>query len=174
MSKEEIKLSETAEGALRANVEGILQDLAEGTGGFHISNTNNFKPGAEKIAADIAGYYELTYTPPPFAFDGSFRPIEVRVARKDVTVHTRNGYFALPPGEASAVFPYEVPLLGALSVESRPHDFQLRAGALRFGDAADGRARHQDRGRGADRRPGDDHRRAGRAGTASTSPSSPR
>jgi hypothetical protein len=138
VSKGEIKLSETAEGALRANVEGILQDLAEGTGGFHISNTNNFKPGAEKIAADIAGYYELTYTPPPFPFDGSFRPIEVRVARKDVAVHTRNGYFALPPGEDSAVFPYEVPLLGALSVETPPEDFHLRAGALRFGDAATG------------------------------------
>lgn len=138
VSKAEIKLSETAEGALRANVEGILQDLAEGTGGFHVSNTNNFKPGAEKIAADIAGYYELTYTPPPFPFDGTFRSIEVRVARKDVTVHTRNGYFALPPGEASAVFPYEVPLLGALSVEEPPDDLTLRAGALRFGEASTG------------------------------------
>jgi VWFA-related protein len=138
VSKEEIKISETAEGALRANVEGILQDLAEGTGGFHVSNTNNFKPGAEKIAADIAGYYELTYTPPPFSFDGTFRAIEVRVARKDVSVHTRNGYFALPPGEASAVFPYEVPLLGALSVDAPPDDFDLRAGALRFGDSESG------------------------------------
>jgi VWFA-related protein len=135
VSKEEIKLSETAEGALRANVEGILQDLAEGTGGFHVANTNNFKPGAEKIAADIAGYYELTYTPPPFPFDGTFRAIEVEVAREDVTVHTRSGYFALPPGEASAVFPYEVPLLGALSVDDPPHDFHLRAGALRFGES---------------------------------------
>ena len=138
VSKEEIKLSETAEGALRANVEGILQDLAEGTGGFHVANTNNFKPGAERIAADISGYYELTYTPPPFPFDGAFRSIEVRVARKDVSVHTRNGYFALPPGEASAVFPYEVPLLGALSVENPPDDLTLRAGALRFGDAPTG------------------------------------
>jgi len=138
VSKDEIKLSETAEGALRANVEGILQDLAEGTGGFHVSNTNNFKPGAEKIAADIAGYYELTYTPPPFPFDGAFRSIDVRVARKDASVHTRNGYFALPPGEASAVFPYEVPLLGALSVENPPDDLTLRAGALRFGEASTG------------------------------------
>jgi len=143
VSKEEIKLSETAESALRASVEGVLQDLAEGTGGFHVSNTNNFKPGAEKIAADIAGYYELTYTPPPFAFDGSFRSIEVRVARTDVSVHTRNGYFALPPGEASAVFPYEVPLLGALSVETPPDDFNLRAGALRFGDSATGGRDHK-------------------------------
>ena len=138
VSKDEIKLSETAESALRANVEGVLQDLAEGTGGFLIANTNNFKPGAEKIAADIAGYYELTYVPPPAEFDGRFRSIEVRVARKDVSVQTRSGYFALPPGEASAVFPYEVPLLGALSVEDPPRDFELRAAALRFGPAGAG------------------------------------
>ena len=143
VSKEEIKLSETAEGALRANVEGVLQDLAEGTGGFLVANTNNFKPGAEKIAADISGYYELTYTPPPLEFDGRFRAIEVRVARKDVTVQTRNGYFALPPGEASAVFPYEVPLLGALSVAEPPADFPMRAQALHFGDAAGGGRDHK-------------------------------
>jgi VWFA-related protein len=139
VSKDEIKLSETAESALRASVEGVLQDLAEGTGGFLTANTNNFKPGAERIAADIAGYYELTYTPPPSEFDGRFRQIEVRVARRDVTVQTRSGYFALPPGEASAVLPYEVPLLGALSVERPPRGFDLRADALHFGHSPAGR-----------------------------------
>jgi VWFA-related protein len=139
VSKDEIKLSETAESALRASVEGVLQDLAEGTGGFLTANTNNFKPGAERIAADIAGYYELTYTPPPSEFDGRFRQIEVKVARRDVTVQTRSGYFALPPGEASAVLPYEVPLLGALSVEKPPRDFDLRAAALHFAQSPAGR-----------------------------------
>jgi hypothetical protein len=132
VSKDEIKLSETAESALRANVEGVLRDLAEGTGGFVIANTNNFKPGAEKIAADIASYYQLNYTPPPSPFDGRFRAIEVRVSRKDTVVQTRSGYFALPPGEGSAVFPYEVPLLGAMSVTEPPRDFEIRTAAMRF------------------------------------------
>ncbi len=132
VSKDEVKLSETAESSLRASVEGVLRDLAESTGGFAIANTNNFKPGAERIAADIAGYYQLSYTPPPSPFDGRFRRIEVRVARKDLVVQTRSGYFALPPGEQQAVFPYEVSLLGALSVPQPPHDFDLRAAALRF------------------------------------------
>lgn len=139
VSKDEIKLSETAESALRASVEGVLRDLAEGTGGFLTANTNNFKPGAERIAADITGYYQLTYVPPPSPFDGRFRPIEVKVARKDVTVQTRSGYFALPPGESSAVLPYEVPLLGALSAPAGPRDFELRTAAMRFGPAAGGR-----------------------------------
>jgi VWFA-related protein len=139
VSKAEIRLSETAESALRANVEGVLQELAEGTGGFLISNTNNFKPGAERIATDIAAYYELSYTPPPSELDGRFHAIEVKVARKDVTLQSRSGYFALPPGEGSALFPYEVPLLGALSVVAPPKDFALRMAALRFGDAKGGR-----------------------------------
>ena len=133
VSKDEVKLSETAEGALRANTQQTMQDLAESTGGFLISNTNSFRPGSERIAADIAAYYQITYVPPPSPFDGRFRKIEVRVSRKDVVVQTRSGYFALPPGEASAVLPYEVPLLGALSVASPPHDFAMRVGVLRFG-----------------------------------------
>jgi VWFA-related protein len=138
VSKDEVRLSETAESSLRASVEGVLQDLAEGTGGFAIANTNNFKPGAERIAADIAGYYQLSYTPPPSPFDGRFRRIEVKVARKDLVVQTRSGYFALPPGEQQAVFPYEVPLLGALSLPQAPRDFELRAAALRFAPTAAG------------------------------------
>jgi VWFA-related protein len=133
VSKDEIKMSETAESALRANVQQTMQELAESTGGFLIANTNNFKPGVEKIVADIAAYYQLNYTPPPSPFDGRFRRIEVKVLRKDVVAQSRSGYFALPPGESSALFPYEVPLLGALSVPTPPHDFTIRAAALRFG-----------------------------------------
>jgi VWFA-related protein len=133
VSKEQVKVSETAQGALRASVEGVLRDLAEGTGGFVIANTNNFKPGAEKIAADIASYYQLSYVPPPGPFDGRFRKIAVKVSREDVVVQARSGYFALPPGESQAVFPYEVPLLGALGVKAPPRDFEVRAAALRFG-----------------------------------------
>jgi VWFA-related protein len=138
VSKAEVKMSETAESALRANVEGVLRDLAESTGGFATANTNNFKPGTEKIAADIASYYQVSYTPPPSPFDGRFREIQVKVSRKDTVVQTRSGYFALPPGESSAVFPYEVPLLGALSVAETPRDFELRTAAMRFAAGAAG------------------------------------
>jgi VWFA-related protein len=133
VSKDEIKLSETAESALRANVQQTMQNLAESTGGFLIANTNNFKPGVEKIAADIAAYYQLDYTPPPSPFDGRFRRIEVKVLRKDAVAQTRSGYFALPPGESSALFPYEVPLLGALGVTAPPREFGMRIAAMRFG-----------------------------------------
>jgi hypothetical protein len=134
ISKEQIKLSETAEEALRADAQGTMEALAESTGGFLIANTNNFKPGVDKIVSDISAYYRLTYEPPPSPFDGRFRAIEVKVSRKDARVQARSGYFALPPGESAALFPYEVPLLGALTVKTPPTDFDLRAAALRFGD----------------------------------------
>jgi VWFA-related protein len=132
VSKDQIKLSEKAEDALRKDVEGVFRDLAEGTGGFSIANTNNFKPGTERIANDISSYYELSYTPPPSPFDGRFRKIEVKTSRPDVVVQTRSGYFALPPGTSSALFPYEVPLLAALSAVEGPKDFDIRTAALRF------------------------------------------
>jgi VWFA-related protein len=139
VSKDEIFAADTAQSAIRMNVEGTLSDLSESTGGFVIANTNDFRKGAEQIATDLGGYYELTYTPPPAPFDGRFRSIQVKVARKDVVVQTRNGYFALPPSQTTAMFAYEVPLLGALSAASAPRDFEMRAAALRFDETKLGR-----------------------------------
>ena len=121
VSKDEVKLSETAESALRANAQQTAcRTSPRAPAGSSSRTPTTSGPARREIAADIAAYYQLTYVPPPSPFDGRFRKIEVRVNRKDVVVQTRSGYFALPPGEASAVLPYEVPLLGALSVASPP------------------------------------------------------
>src|SRR5262245_3046431 len=138
VQKDEVQLSETAEGALRLNLEATLADLSESTGGFAIANTNDFRQGMERMATDLGSHYELTYVPPPAPFDGRFRSIEVNTTRKGVNVQTRNGYFALPPGESSALFPYEVPLMGALSLTAPRRDFEVRAAALRFEDGPAG------------------------------------
>ena len=139
VSKDEILVADTAESALRLNVEQTLADLSESTGGFLIANTNDFRSGTDRIAADLAGHYELTYQPAAVAYDGRFRRIEVKVARKDATVQTRSGYFALPPGETAALLPYEVPLLAALGQPEPPRDFPVRAAALHFEDTSAGR-----------------------------------
>jgi len=139
VSKEEIYAADTAESALRLNVEGTLADLSESTGGFLVANTNDFKQGAERLAADLSGHYELTYQPPSVTYDGRFRRIEVKVARSGVVVQTRSGYFALPSGPSSVLFAYEVPLLAALGRPDPPHDFEIRAGALHFEDTPAGR-----------------------------------
>lgn len=139
VSKDEIYAADTAESALRLNVEQTLADLAESTGGFLIANTNDFRQGSERLAADLVGHYELTYQPPTATHDGRFRKIEVKVARRGVVVQTRSGYFALPPGVSSALFAYEVPLLAALSAPEPPRHFDVRAAALHFEDSPAGR-----------------------------------
>jgi len=139
VSKEEIGLADTAESALRLNVEQTLADLSESTGGFLTASTNDFKQGTERLAADLAGHYELTYTPPSVTFDGRFRAIEVKVARKGVVVQARSGYYALPPGDSSALLAYEVPLLAAVGQPAPPRDLELHAAALHFADSPAGR-----------------------------------
>jgi len=139
VSKDEIYSADTAESALRLNLEGTLADLSESTGGFLVANTNDFKQASERLAADLSGHYELTYQPPSVVYDGRFRKIEVRVARSGVVVQTRSGYFALPSGESAPLLAYEAPLLAALDRPDPPHDFEIRAGALHFEDTPAGR-----------------------------------
>jgi VWFA-related protein len=139
VSKDEIYSADTAESALRLNLEGTLADLSESTGGFLVANTNDFKQAAERLAADLSGHYELTYQPPSVTYDGRFRKIEVRVERSGVAVQTRSGYFALPAGPAAPLLAYEMPLLAALNRPDPPHDFEIRAEALHFEDSAAGR-----------------------------------
>ena len=133
VSREEVLAPETAESALRMDVQGALADLASGTGGALIANTNDVTRGIERAIGDLRGYYELVYAPTNQELDGRFRKIEVKASRRDAVVQARSGYFALPPGEGTATFPFEVDLLRALRRHPSPQEFALRSSLLRFG-----------------------------------------
>lgn len=133
----EMQIMDTVDSSLRLNLQQTLSDLAEGTGGFLVANANDFGKAVDRVAADIRGYYEVTYVPAVTTFDGGYRKIAVKVARKDVVLQTRRGYFALPPSD-QIVLPYEMPLLAALSAPTPPHDFDHQATALRFAPGPDG------------------------------------
>ncbi len=139
VSVDEVMIAENAEESLRANLQESLHEFATSTGGFLIANTNDFKPAMARIATDIGSYYEAAYVPVVQEFDGKFRKIEVKVTRPGVTVQSRSGYFALPPGEGSALLPFEMPLLTALTVEPPPHAFDYQASALQFAATPEGR-----------------------------------
>lgn len=136
---DEVMIAENAEESLRANLQSTLLELAQSTGGFLTADTNNFKPNMQRIATDIGSYYEAAYVPVSQEFDGKFRKIAVKVTRPDVTVQSRSGYFALPPGEGSALLPFEMPLLTALTVQPTPHAFDFQVGAVQFRDRPEGR-----------------------------------
>jgi VWFA-related protein len=133
VSKEEVLALDTAENALRMDVQGTLTDLAHGTGGTLIADTNRVGPAIERAVGDMRGYYELVYAPTNPAYDGTFRKVKVEVTRPGVRVQSRSGYFALPPGEGTADFAYEVDLLRALRRHPLPTDLALRASPFRFG-----------------------------------------
>jgi VWFA-related protein len=133
----EMQIMDTAESSLRLNVQQTLSDLAEGTGGFLVANANDFGKAVDRLAADIRGYYEIQYSPAVVSFDGGFRRIAVKVARKDVVLQSRRGYFALPPSD-QIVLPYEMPLFMALSAPTPPHDFAHQAAALHFAPGPEG------------------------------------
>jgi len=131
-----VKASETAENAMRNNVQVPLRNLAEDTGGFLIGESNDLRMPLRHVNEEINSYYEITYNPGIERFDGAFRKTEVDVARKDLVVHHRTGYFALPVSTYTAkgpsVLPYELPLLNALNANPMPKDVEFRTGALRL------------------------------------------
>ena len=138
VTREDVLAGEVAEDAITLNVQGMLGALAESTGGRLIANSNDVSTGLDRALADLAGYYEVTYDPQLTAFDGAFRRIRVKVRRAGVTLQTREGYFALPPGEGSVDFPWELPLLKALEASPAPRDFETHAGTYHFGPERDG------------------------------------
>jgi VWFA-related protein len=133
VTREDILAGEVAEDAITLNAQGMLGALSESTGGRLVANSNDVRTGLGQALADMAGYYEVTYDPQLTAFDGSFRRVSVKVKRAGVSVQSREGYFALPPGEGSVDFPWELPLLNALKSSPVPRDFEVHANAYRFG-----------------------------------------
>ena len=55
--------------------------------------------GLKRAVADASDYYLITYRPSQ-PDDGRFRGVDVRVARKGVTLRARKGYFGASPDEA--------------------------------------------------------------------------
>ena len=138
VTPDEVMAGETVEESLRVNTQGTLADLAESTGGFLIANTNDMKAGMERVAGDIVGYYEVVYAPAKVETDGKFRQLLVKVSRGGTNVQARKGYFAVPAGEGTITFPYEMALLTALRADPVPRDFAFRSSAFRFAREPDG------------------------------------
>ncbi len=92
----------------------VLYQLADGTGGFVILNTNDLLGGLEKIAKDQNQYYLLGYKPAVSA-DGSCHTLKVKVERGGTNVRARSGYCNVRPAD----------LLAGNSIEK---DLEARAG----------------------------------------------
>jgi len=88
-------------GAAGVSIRGreALKSLAVGTGGkaFFPSRDEELPQVHDKVAADIASRYLLTYTPTNQERDGAWRKVQVVTGNPTLTVKTREGYFAAAP-----------------------------------------------------------------------------
>ncbi len=103
-----------------------LKALAQDTGGFLIAHRKDLSQGFDRVASDLASYYEVTYAMPGPPGDGRFRRIEAKVLRSGASVRTRRGYsmpLSTSPEERAAadvdrVPPPESPATAAVTTPS--------------------------------------------------------
>jgi VWFA-related protein len=90
-------------GGEKPQVDGkkILEKIAERTGGrfFEAKKKDNLEEIYGQIAEELRGQYLLTYTPDLVDKEGGFHKILLKAGKDDLTVATREGYYA-PGGNA--------------------------------------------------------------------------
>ncbi|HEU4388364.1 MAG TPA: VWA domain-containing protein [Blastocatellia bacterium] len=131
-----LRALEANEDALMLNPDRGLIDLAEQTGGFLIKNTNDLSPGLRRVDEDIHSHYELSYVPDKAVNDGRFRRVSVKVARPNVDVQSRDGYYALGVRMDAPVLDYEAPAIAVLTSARIDNSIPLRQAALSFPEPA--------------------------------------
>jgi VWFA-related protein len=132
VTRTESMATDTGLDALRANPQVAMSEIAERTGGFLATNTNDLRVPLRRAMQEMANYYEITYRPANDRYDGAFRKIEVRVKKPGWSIRARDGYFAFPPDAHDVLLPYEIPLLKAIAGRPLPSAMNYQAAALRF------------------------------------------
>jgi VWFA-related protein len=88
---------------LSAMAEGdMLGELADGTGGTWIHNTNDLADGFKRVAVAPEYYYILGFSPQNLKFDGSYHNLKITLKNPaGMALMARRGYFA-PKHEVNA------------------------------------------------------------------------
>ena len=124
--------NDIAEASIHADTNANMAQLAEGTGGALLPAMLDLREPLRRAMEDVQTHYELTYSPTNSTTDGGFRKIQVKVARKGVTVFARDGYYALPVLNGRQIYPFEMATLKALNTKPALHQFAFHAAALQF------------------------------------------
>jgi VWFA-related protein len=115
-----------------SDTQAPLRALSEGTGGFLIGGGNDLRKPFQHLIEDVGTHYEAVYRPTAYKYDGHLRKIEVKLARADLTVESRTGYFAVPDVGGAPLMPFEMAGLAALNNKPLPHTFDFRSAAYQF------------------------------------------
>jgi VWFA-related protein len=106
---------ERNEDLLNLNPQNGLMQLALGTGGTFIGDTNDIGSRLKQVDEDLHTYYLLNYEPTNQNYDGKFREISVKLSRPGLNIQSRRGYLGIDAAMASPVLDYEAPALALLS-----------------------------------------------------------
>jgi hypothetical protein len=103
----------SAGAAERGATMNAMEQLASSTGGKAYFNTNDLNAALRHAINDGANYYTLGYSPNEAKMDGSYRQIEVKLAKGKYKLAYRHGYNAddAPIPQASSVAAPLAPLL---------------------------------------------------------------
>lgn len=71
--------------------------LSDHTGGFAVTDTNNYRDPFDRIVRESSTYYLLAYTSNNNKIDGKYRRTQVNVRRPGVQAFYRSGYMARRP-----------------------------------------------------------------------------
>jgi len=75
--------------------DSVLQELADGTGGAFVRDTNDLYGGLQRLAAPPEYTYLLGFKPEGLKLDGSFHPLTVKLnTREKLSPQARRGYYA--------------------------------------------------------------------------------
>jgi VWFA-related protein len=109
-----------------------MRELAESTGGFAVTNTNEIALPMQHMMEDMRSHYELAYSPTSTNYDGHFRKIDVKISRPKTTVQTRKGYYAVPDLNGEPLQPFELLALNAMNAQPAPVAFPYQVSAMKF------------------------------------------
>lgn len=80
--------------ASRASAD-VMAELADGTGGTFVQNTNDLDRGFRDVAAAPEFYYVLGFSPQNMKLDGSYHALKVSLKlQKGLTAKARRGFYA--------------------------------------------------------------------------------
>ena len=81
----------------RGEFSDVLAELADGTGGTFVHNTNDLAGGLRQVAATPEFTYLLEVSLQDIRPDGSYHPLKVKIDKRGVAVQSRRGYMAPAP-----------------------------------------------------------------------------
>lgn len=83
-------------GNQRRQNQGVLRNFAQKTGGVFISTENGvaLRDALKGIVDELQIQYTIAYEPPKVKHDGKWHALDLRVARPNLVIRTRQGYNA--------------------------------------------------------------------------------